>query len=246
MDDSAASLRQHLIQKEAEKGQEKYSLWSKGLDEYPPGEHLRLKEGYVSDLELQPMRWLQAALAQLESARVTTRVQVQYGAGAAMTSYLPYPVFAFGVELFLKGMLLCRYSACRRLAQNSYVNKATRERYDKILRSKGHNLKVLMIANRRLKAYRTDDTCVRFLNRVDAVIRAFYYPLARSDESSGWATARYPKRFYDDQTRRGAADGLQSYPRQELVVTLFKEMEAYLDRKWELTSGLVKHLKGQS
>ncbi len=147
-------------------------------------------------------------------------------------------MFLSGAEIFLKGMWLCQFPACRRIRHNSYVNEAFRKRYFLRLKSHGHDLLRLIGRLRRLRVYRNDPVTMRFLERLSAIIRMYYYPLYQADKN--WASARYPKRFYDDREKIGASDAVNSYPNQWLVIGLFRPMETHLDRLWGLRHNLQK------
>jgi hypothetical protein len=47
-----------------------------------------------------------------------------------------------------------------------------------------------------------------------------------------WADERYPKRFYNDVTKIGRADALQSYPEQWPLARLFNEAAEQLEFVW--------------
>ncbi len=159
--------------------------------------------------------------------------------GPVMDSHLPYSVFLAAAESFLKGMHLCRFPECRRIAFRGYIRPSRRDHHLARLKKFGHNLPNLIKSLRRVKAYRTDAECTQFLATLEGVTRQFYYP---ADENRGWATARYPKRFYNDETKDGRADGLRTFPQQENVAALFKGMERYLDKKWSLRHRLRRML----
>ena len=233
-----------MERREKDRRAKEFKTWCEQLDRVPKGYTLKLKDGLIPDLELQPWRWISRGIEILQSTHVVSRVRHLGGReGEPIQSVLPYPVFLSGAELFFKGMWLCRFPACRRVAQKGYLNIRTRRKHDNLLRGLGHDLIGLIKANRRILAYRRDPVSLAFLKRVEALVRCFYYPLVDADKKSGWAVARYPKRFYNDSSRQGYADGLISLPQQRLVLQLFEPMESHLDRLWQLRRGLIERQK---
>lgn len=233
-------LNQELAKRNAATQEKRFQDWCAELDRLPTNYVPQLKENFKPDIELQPKRWLGHAMDIIESAHVTARVQLMGGVqGEAFSSFLPYPIFQMGAETFLKGMLLCRFTQCRRVAQNSYVNPATRQRYLRRLKNYGHDLLKLIRHLRRISPYRCDDTARKFLRRVEAITRCYYHPLYEADRGS-WAAARYPKRFYDDHAHTAGADAMKSFPQQSSVLRLFRDMDRHLDEHWQITCGLAK------
>src|SRR5437016_4784234 len=87
------------------------------------------KDNFKADIELQPLRWMTLGMDLLKSRRVTGHVQLADGVqGPETGSYLRYPVFHMGTEIFLKGMWLCQFADCRQLNHSSYVDEATRNK----------------------------------------------------------------------------------------------------------------------
>lgn len=204
----------------------------------------KLKNGYVAEMELQPHWWLREGVTLINCRHIDSHVELMDGQkGPVMDSHLPYAVFLAATESFLKGMYLCRFAECRQIAFNGYIRPKRREHHLKIMRKFGHHLRNLIKALKRIKAYRTDAVCVRFLAILDGAIRRFYFPLRAAEENYGWATARYPKRFYNDAKKEGKADGLRTFPQQEHIAKLFEAMEHYLDKKWNLRRGLIERRK---
>lgn len=159
--------------------------------------------------------------------------------GAPISSFLPYPTFQMGTEIFLKGMWLSQFEECRKLAHADYATPAARQRYSKSLHSLGHDLLKILGQLRLVTEYQLNPDALQFLTRVEAIIRRYYFPLYAADKKSReWANSRYPKRFYNDAAQVGKADALQSYPQQRLVVGLFMPMERHLDKMWSLRAGL--------
>jgi hypothetical protein len=233
-------LKAHIKASEAKRRAREFEAWCGALDRISARFKPRLKNGFIAGVELQPHRWLSAAMDILRSANVISRVQLMDGGqGEPMRSFLPYPVFLSGAEIFLKGMWLCRFPACRRVAQNSYVNEPFRRRIDGQLRKQGHDLLKLISRLKRVARYRVDPVTMKFLHRVSAVVRQYHFPLYKADRAWSWSAARYPKRFYNDHARTSRANALQSFPDQRLVIALFDPMERHLDDLWQIRSGLV-------
>ncbi len=213
--------------------------WQAHLDKAPPRAHLRLPKGFLADVELQPLRWLRAGTEMIESANVVSRAKNFDGSdGAVMQALLPYWVFAGGTELFLKGMLLCRYKPCRALHQSAYLDKPTCDQIETKIRRYGHDLMALIRANQRVPRYRRDPAVRLFLKRLSALIRLYYYPLFVTSRAA-WANSRYPKRFYNDSAGTAKADIWISLPDQRLVASLFEGMVPHLDNLWGITRGLL-------
>jgi hypothetical protein len=222
---------------------EQFRAWCAMLDGMPPRVKRRLKPGYLAAVELQPHRWLSAGIDLLRSAHVTGYVQLMNGQqGEPLQSFLPYSVFQAGTEVFLKGMWLCQFPSCRRVAHASYVGIQSRKRIDDRLRQQSHDLLKLIGRLRRVKRYREDVKSMQFLRRISAITRLYYFPVHQAGRGS-WATARYPKRFYNDVRKEGHADGYNSYPEQRLVQALFAPMSHHLDGLWNLRRGLLESRK---
>ena len=246
-DELMEALKKHLAEEEAKRRAREIQSWCAVLDATSPSFRPRLKDGFVAHTELQPHRWLTAGMDVLQSAHVTSRVQLMDGQqGEPLQSFLPYSVFQSGTELFLKGMWLCRFPSCRRVAQGSYANEAVRRRFDQRLREQGHDLLKLIARLKRVSRYRSDPTTMRFLHRISAIIRRFYFPLYQADRIRSWAAARYPKRFYDDKKKVGRANALVSFPDQRLVLALFAPMPRHLEGLWQLRQGLIHARKKRS
>jgi hypothetical protein len=247
MDNLSQAVNAVIMAREQRKRTENLRQWCKSLDELPAGATLTLKDGLIADLELQPHRWLTAGLDLLQSQRVSGFVRSMDGRqGLPLQGFLPYPVFQMGAEIFLKGMWLCQFPACRRVAHKSYAGKSARARYGKSLRGLGHDLLKNVAELRKVRQYRADPTSLLFLNRVEAIIREFYFPLYVADQrGSEWANSRYPKRFYDDSTKVGHADALKSYPQQWLVVALFEPVDQHMEKIWQLRPRLLQKRKNR-
>jgi hypothetical protein len=233
-------LKAHFKASEAKRRAKKVEAWCDALGRTSSRFRPRLKGGFTAGVELQPLRWLAEGMAILRSANVLSRVQLMDGRqGESMQSILPYPVFLAGTELFLKGMWLCRFPACRRVARNSYVSEPFRRRINRQLRNQNHDLLKLISLLKRVARYRADPATLRFLHRVSTIVRQFYLPIDKANRAWSWAAARYPIRLYNDQARTGRANALQSFPDQRLVIDLFGPMERHLDELWQLRPGLL-------
>lgn len=245
-DDIIGDVKKIFAQRERQRKTDQFKTWCEQLEAMPRRWKPTLKAGYVADMELQPHWWIGEGVTLIKCRHVNSEIELMDGAkGGVLSSHLPYPVFLAAAESFLKGMYLCRYPECRRIASTGYIRPERRLKYFKVVKGFGHHLPNLIKANKRIKVYRTDAECMRFLNILDALVRRFYYPLRAAEESYGWASARYPKRFYNEQTKHGAADGYKSFPEQEFVALLFKRMERYLDNKWNLRRGLIELRKSR-
>lgn len=241
-------LRRTLAEEEARRRAEAYSSWCRDLDALPGDFELRLKDGLQADVELQPFRWMGLGLDLLQSSKGTIAVQHFDGSqGPFLDSFLPYPVFQMGAEIFLKGMWLCQFEDCRALADRGHIDAAKRRAYIERLKNElGHDLLKGVAANRQIPQYQADATVMRFLKIVEGVVRRFYFPLYQADKRGNhWAHSRYPKRFYNDSSREGRADAFQSYPQQWLIVRLFEPMERHVDKLWGLRAGLAAQFKAR-
>lgn len=219
--------------------QRSLNAWNAHLDQAPPRTHRRLAKGFLADVELQPLRWLRAGAEIIETPTVVSRAKNLDGSdGVILQAILPYWAFAAGVELFLKGMLLCRYKPCRALSQSDYMDQPSCQYFEGKIKRYGHDLMALIRANKRVARYRRDAIVRRFLKRLSALIRLHYYPLFAMSRVA-WANSRYPKRFFNDSAGVAKADVWVSLPDQRLVGSLFKGMVPHLDNLWGITRGLL-------
>jgi hypothetical protein len=245
-DETFAEVKRILVERDNQSKADQFKAWGDELAATPRSWKPTLKAGYVADMELQPHWWLGEGVTLMECCHIDSQVELMNGGkGAVLSSHLPYPIFLAAVESFLKGMYLCRFAECRQIASSGYIRPLRRLYPLKAIKKFGHHLPNLIKALKRVKAYRTDAACMRFLNILDGLVRRFYYPAHAADENHGWATARYPKRFYNDQTKQGSADGYRSFPQQALVIRLFQGMNHYLDKKWNLRHGLIERRKAR-
>lgn len=241
--DLIQAVNEEMALRKKQQEDRQFKQWCEELDRVPARYVPKLKGQNLPDMELQPRRWLGLGMSIFESAHVAGRVRLMDGReGDAISAFLPYPVFQMGAEIFLKGMMLCRFEKCRGVAYNTYVQPRVRRAYFKRVKTYGHDLMKIMRHLRRIGPYRQDTVARQFLRRVEAVVRYYYHPLYAADRGS-WTAARYPKRFYDDQARTAGADAYQSYPDQRLVLRLFSNMERYLDDRWQITRELARRPK---
>ncbi|MGH8092265.1 MAG: hypothetical protein ACREIF_02165 [Chthoniobacterales bacterium] len=243
---ASRNVLQRIIQKQSQRQQTMdFNRWCDRLYSLPIDYKLELKDDLIVAVELQPIRWMNLGLIVLESAKVVARVSLSNNRpGPVISSYLPYPTFQMGAEIFLKGMWLCQYEDCRLLSDASYINPDARRRYLRMLGrgayGLGHDLLKIIEAIRNIRKYRTNRVAMRFLKIVESVIRQFYFPLYQADQrGSHWSRNRYPKRFYNDSTKESRADAWSRYPEQALVARLFRNMKAHVDRLWQLHANLV-------
>lgn len=247
-DDLIEMLKAEFAKREKRQRAAEFKQWCAALDDTPPGAKLLLKDGLKADIELQPHRWLSTGVNLLKSQVITAQVELMNGEkGEPISSFLPYPTFQMGTEIFLKGMWLCQFKECRSVAHLDYVSPTARKNRADGLRDLGHDLLRIIEQLRLVKEYEAAPGVLQFLVRVEAVIRQYYFPLYEADKKSReWANSRYPKRFYNDSTKIGKADAFQSYPQQRLIIGLFEPMESHLDKMWSLRAGLLRQKRGGS
>lgn len=231
-----------IMERNRSEEEKEFSAWCGELVALPPDLKLTPRDGAAADIELDPLRWMDSGLNLIQSARVLAYVQLPGGLqGPAFQSYLPYPVFQMGTEIFLKGMWLCKRDECRVITNTSYVDPATREKYQEELgpNGLGHDLIKIIGALGHIQQYGDDLATMRFLKIVEGMIRWYYFPLYKADKPKArWAYSRYPKRFYNDRARTARADTLSHYPQQTMVARLFKEEKDRVGRLWNLRDEL--------
>lgn len=223
--------------------EEEFQLWYASLLAFPEDCRREMKEGLTADIELQPLRWMDLGITLIQSSKVTAYVQLSHGLqGPPLSSYLPYPTFQAGTEIFLKGMYLCRYEDCRLFDDSSYVCSLRREAIVEELKSTrlGHNLLKCIAELEQIPEYRADEAVWGFLRALGALIRRDYFPAFRPENNKQWSIARYPKRFYNDKSETGAADSYQRYSDSPppFIERLFRDAQQRVDGLWELQSGL--------
>ena len=220
--------------------EEAFQHWCEEVLSLPANLELIPKGNFKVDIELQPLRWVSLGVDLLKCRRVTGNVQLPDGIeGPETGSYLPYPVLHAAIEIFLKGMWLCQYADCRGLTDSSYIEQDKRQNYSEDLKELGHDLLAILDKVREIPEYQRTSGITRFLDLVERIIRAFYFPPYDADERTRWADCRYPKRVYDDDEQKGAAESLQRYPRAKWVEKLFRQAEQALDDVWHLRAKLI-------
>ena len=235
-----------IIERTRSEEEEEFNAWCEELVALPANLELKPRDG-KADIELDPLRWMDSGLDLIQSARVLAHVQLPGGLqGPAFQSYLPYPVFHMGAEIFLKGMWLCQHDECRIITNTSYVDPAIRHKYQQEVgpNGLGHDLIKIITELGHIQQYRNDLVTMRFLKMVEGVIRWYYFPLYKADKPKArWAYSRYPKRFYNDNAHTARADSLSHYPHQAMVAKLFKAAKDRVDQLWNLrnTLGSKKH-----
>jgi hypothetical protein len=205
----------------------------------PADLELAPRDNFKADIELQPLRWMNLGMDLLKSRRVTGNVQLADGVqGPELGSYLRYPVFQMAAEIFLKGMWLCQYADCRDLTASSYMEPKKRQRYSELLKNLGHDLLANLDTVRGISEYQRTPSIVRFLDLVERIVRAYYFPPYEADKNTRWADCRYPKRVYDDTSQKAAAESFQSYPCARWIEMMFKQAENDVDDLWQLRARL--------
>jgi hypothetical protein len=103
----------------------------------------------------------------------------------------------------------------------------------------GHDLIQVIEALQEIPEYNSDETLSQFLGALGALVRRDYFPALIADaKRDAWAFVRYPKRFYNDNLGKGAADSYNSYSPQPFIERLFRDAELRVDELWGLHSGL--------
>jgi hypothetical protein len=223
-----------VINREAQSKKESdYRKWCDHFASLSENPGRSLKEGLIADVELQPSRWIQHGLDLIGSRRAFGTIQLADGiAGADFRSFLPYPVFQMGAEIFLKGMWLYQQKECRKIRANSYVAPERREYFLGELKniSRTHNLLEIIGHVQSIGVYSQDDQIRNFLKIVVGISKKYYLPVTQG--KSPWSDERYPKRFYDDSSKIGGADALQTYPEHWPIARLFAEAAARIEFVW--------------
>jgi hypothetical protein len=162
----------------------RFEAWCRGLEALPGDFEQKLKDGLKADLELQPFRWMHLGLDLLKSSKGTVTVQGFNGKpGPFLDSFLAYPVFQMGAEIFLKGMWLCQFADCRALGDRAYMDPGRRGQYMQRLKNElGHDLLQMLAANRQIPQYQADAGVLRFLKIVEGIVRQYYFPLYEADK----------------------------------------------------------------
>jgi hypothetical protein len=228
-----------LLERNRRDDEQAFQKFCEELLSLPADLELVPRQNFKADIELQPLRWMSLAMDLLKSRRVTSHVELQNGVqGPEINSYLPYPVFQAATEVFLKGMWLCQFADCRRLADSSYIETNRRQTYSESLKKLGHDLLAILDSVRGIPGYQRTLAIARFLDLVERVVRLYYFPPYEADRRTRWADARYPKRIYDDNAHKAAAESFQSYPHARWIEKLFEQAQRNVDDLWQLHLGL--------
>ena len=228
--------------------EQEFNDWCDYLLSLPAGLEFMPKGNFKADIELQPLRWTSLGIDLIQSSKVTARVELAGGVqGPPMSSYLPYPVFQIGAEIFLKGIWLCQFPECRALTHSSYIDSDKRQKYLKKLGSNGlsHDLLKVIDEVRRIPEYWRRPSIMRFLKLVERIVRRYYFPPYDADKRTRWADTRYPKRVYEDVVHVSSAEGLTSYPQARWIETLFRQMEEDVDHLWQLRAEVSARTKSR-
>ena len=232
-----------LIQEDNRQEEEQeFQQWHAALISVPADYKRELKDGWIADIEIQPLRWMDLGLTLIESPKVMEYLQLAGGIqGGPLSSFLPYPVFQAGAEIFLKGMWLCQYDDCRQCHSARFVEPGRRDEVlDELKRKLGHDLLRIIDLLERVPSYQHDQALSEFLMAVSSLIRRDYFPVFSADRGNKWAFARYPKRFFMETDKEAAADSYNSYSPAPFVARLFREAQERLDELWQLRASLAK------
>jgi hypothetical protein len=179
-DNLLEALNEHMRKEREQKQKEEYASWCETHATVPGDYAPQLKLGLVAEIELAPMRWMRLGLELIESAKGTTPIQLMGGiAGPPMQTYLPYPVFQAGTEIFLKGMFLAQFDECRVVESRDYVAIDVRKKYQKILRNLGHDLLQIVEELQKVPLYQAEGNITRFLQVISGVTDTSRFPKPR-------------------------------------------------------------------
>jgi hypothetical protein len=233
-DDSLAVKVMDVINRQAkQKKDADYRKWCDDFASLPDNSGRALKDGLIAGVELQPSRWIQHGLDLIGSRRASGTVQLTGGiAGPDLRSFLPYPVFQMGAEIFLKGMWLYQHEECRSVHEKTYVAPQRREYFGKELKgiSRTHDLLEIIGHVKSIAVYSQNERLSLFLKIVAGISKKFYQPVTQS--KSPWADERYPKRFYGDSSKVGHADAHRTYPEHWPIARLFAEAADQIEFVW--------------
>lgn len=230
-----------IQQQEQSRREVEYRNWCNHFASIPSDYTRILKDGLVAHVELQPWRWIQHGLDLIGSRKASGTIQHFGGQeGPDLRSFLPYPVFQMGAEVFLKGMWLYQHTECRSCKDDSYITPAVRANFLKRIKgiSKTHDLMKIIEQVKAIDAYSKDVHLSHFLKILSGVVKECYLPV--TDGNWSWADERYPKRFYNDTTKVGRADTLKSYPEQRPLARLFADAAEQIEFVWR-SLGRRKH-----
>ena len=93
--------------------------------------------------------------------------------------YIDSPLFLLACEFFLKGMWLCKFKDCREVVYGGYINRDERDTINRNLKKFSHTL--INIIDECEILYGDDEQSLKFLKRVNAIIRMHYYPLYKNN-----------------------------------------------------------------
>ncbi len=190
--------------------------------------------GFMTDIELQPVRWIRMGQTLIDSRKSSGVVQ-PFGEIPEhdYQAYLPYPVFLMGVEIFLKGMWLYQHRECRELKSDSFVSKQIRTEFSKKIKdvSLGHDLLEIIQRVEAIRVYKQDESIARFLKTLAGIIKRYYAPLFTGKKA--WANARYPRRYYDDSKQISKAEAVKEFPDHILISRLFAETAERVKILWQ-------------
>ena len=233
-EDSLAMKIMDMIREQEEARREaEYQGWCNHFESLPEDLTRILKDGLVAHVELQPWRWIQHGLDLIGSRKPSGTTQFFGGKqGPDLRSFLPYPVFQMGAEVFLKGMWLYQHAECRNCKADTYIPPEVRNDFLTRIKaiSKTHDLLEIIRQVKAIHVYSQDAHLSRFLKILSGVAREFYLPV--TDGNWRWADERYPKRFYNDVTKIGRADAFKSYPEHWPLARLFNEAAERVEFAW--------------
>ena len=231
-----------LIREEAQSRQEtEYRAWCDHFAALPEDLTRTLKDGLIAHVELQPWHWIQHGLDLIGSRKASGTTQFFGGKqGPDLRSFLPYPVFQMGAEVFLKGMWLYQHQECRNCKWDTYIAPEVRNSFLAKIKgiSKTHDLLEMIRQVGAIDAYSQDAHLSRFLRILSGVAKEFYLPV--TDGNWRWADERYPKRFYNDSSKVGRADAYKSYPEHGPIARLFVDAADRIEFVWR-TKGELDH-----
>ncbi|MBC2600575.1 hypothetical protein [Puniceicoccus vermicola] len=238
----AECMREDGDRKKEEAYQAMRKAWLERRDGNPS-----LQPGFKVDTDLQPLRWLEDGRDLIQSAKGTISVQLSSGLSRPpLNTYLPYPVFQMGAEIFLKGMWLCQFEECRNLRDHDWMTSEKRKDYREKLKDIGHDLIGLTARVRQIGPFGESVPIGEFLTILDAVVREHYFPLYEAArKGSNWAYARYPKRFYNDSLEIASANSLLRFPDQSLLRRAFDDAFDEIERIWNIRANLAARSRSE-
>jgi hypothetical protein len=230
----AEKIQEEINRREQSNREAYYQAWCDHFASLPEDFTRMLKDGFIAHVELQPWRWIQHGLELIASRKGFGTIQlIGSKQGPDFRSFLPYPVFQMGAEIFLKGMWLFQHEECRDLTAATYVAPDRREHYLTEMKktSKTHDLLEIIRHVEVIRVYVQDVQLSRFLKILGGISKEFYLPV--TDGKRRWADERYPKRFYDDSSKIATADAYKSYPEHWPIARLFAEAADRLEIVWQ-------------